>query len=239
MAVKKNSKRFFIGIAVALLLPLFCYFLVSKMVKGKIQLPAYYIVEKVETVVKNGVAVADTIYHKTNELELVNQVGETRKLNTDLKGRILVLDFFFASCKTTCPRLAKSMQTLQKGFRRDPKKASTLENSVHFISITVMPEHDSFQVLRMYADKYGANPDHWWFMTGDKKAIYNYIRNELQLAAGAGDGGVEDLIHTEKLVLLDQDRFVRGYYNGLNDTSVRKCADDIVLLTLEKKRKKK
>ncbi|NDC42753.1 MAG: SCO family protein [Chitinophagia bacterium] len=155
-----------------------------------------------------------------------------------MKGKILVLNFIFTHCTTSCPNLSKSMQVLQKGFRRDPKKESTLEDAVQFLSITVDPERDSFPALRAYADRYGANPDHWWFLTGNKKDIYTFIRGELQLAAGPGDGGADDLIHTEKLVLVDQDRFVRGYYDGLNEISVRKCADDIVLLTLEKKKKK-
>jgi protein SCO1/2 len=76
-------------------------------------------------------------------------------------------------------------------------------------------------------------------LTGDKRTIYHYIREELGLVTGPGDGGADDFIHTEKMVLLDRDRYIRGYYNGLDDTDVRRCADDIVLLTLEKKKKKK
>ena len=131
------------------------------------------------------------------------------------------------------------MRLLQTGFRKDPKKENNLDDVVQFVSITVNPERDSFPVLRTYADRYGANPDHWWFLTGDKKEIYNYARNELQLITGPGDGGAEDFIHSERFVLLDKDRHIRGYYNGLNDTDVRKCADDIVLLTLEKKKGEK
>jgi protein SCO1/2 len=55
----------------------------------------------------------------------------------------------------------------------------------------------------------------------------------------SGDGGADDFIHSQKLVLLDFDRNIRGYYDGLDPADVKRCADDIVLLTLEKKRKKK
>ncbi len=51
---------------------------------------------------------------------------------------------------------------------------------VQFISITVNPERDSFPALRAYTDRYKANHDHWWFLTGDKKTIYNFIRNDLR-----------------------------------------------------------
>lgn len=231
MTEKRSNKKFFIGIAVAFLLPLSLYLIVDKLSKGRVQLPKYYGIDKVE----NG----DTVFHQVSDITLVNQVGEKVSLNKDLAGKALVIDFFFAECTSTCPQLTRSMRNLQAGFKRDPKKESSLDNQVQFISITVMPEHDSFQALRSYADRHGANPDHWWFLTGDKKAIYDFARKELGIATGPGDGGADDMIHSEKLILLDKERYIRGYYNGTIDTSVRRCADDIVLLSMEKKRKKK
>ena len=166
-------------------------------------------------------------------------MGEQVSLNKDLAGKMVVINFFFVNCTATCPVLTKSMLTLQNCFKKDPKKESTLENDVQLISITVLPERDSFQRLRTYADHYGANHDHWWFLTGDKKTIYEFARKELGISTGPGDGGADDFIHSDKLILLDKNRYIRGYYNGLNDSEGRKCSDDIVLLTLEKNRKKK
>jgi protein SCO1/2 len=237
MTQKKSNNKFLIGIAVAFLLPLSLYLIVNKLSKGKVKLPQHYIIERIDS--SGNPPKYDTTYHQVGDLVLTNQVGEKVSLNTDLKDKMVVIDFFFTECSSTCPKLSKSMHTLQSGFRKDPKKEANLNNDVHFISITVMPEHDSFQVLRTYADHYDANPDHWWFLTGDKKTIYEFARKQLGLVTGPGDGGADDFIHSEKLVLLDKNRFIRGYYNGLNDTDVRKCADDIVLLTLEKDRKKK
>lgn len=238
MAQKQSNNKFLIGIAVAFLLPLSLYLIVSKLSKGKIKIPHHYIVDRVDTTPGNP-PVLDTVYHQVGDLVLTNQLGEKVSLNKDLKDKMVVIDFFFTECSSTCPKLSRSMHNLQAGFKKDPKKESTLNDEIQFISITVMPEHDSFQVLRTYADRYDANPDHWWFLTGDKKAIYEFARKELGISTGPGDGGAEDFIHTEKFVLLDKNRFIRGYYNGLNDTDVRKCADDIVLLTLEKDRRKK
>lgn len=235
MTQKKSNKKFLIGLAVAFLLPLSLYLLVDRLSKGKVKMPRYYEVEKVD----NSSGKPDTVYHTVNELTLTNQVGEKVNLNKDLEGRIVVVDFFFTECSSTCPKLTQSMRNLQSGFRKDPKKENSLDDKVHFVSVTVLPEHDSFQVLRTYADAHNANPDHWWFLTGDKKTIYNFARTELGLSTGAGDGGADDMIHTDKLVLLDKDRHIRGYYDGTSDTSVRRCADDIVLLTLEKQKKKK
>lgn len=230
MSQRRSGKKFLIGIAVTVLVPLFCYLAVSRLSKGKISMPRYYVAEKAE----NG----DTTYHQVSDLVLTNQLGQQVSLANDLKDKVVVIDFFFSTCSGPCPRLTGNMKLLQNSFKKDPKKEGTLDSVVHLVSITVVPEQDSFPVLRTYADRYGVNHDHWWFLTGDKKTIYNFARNELHVNTGPGDGGADDLVHAEQLVLLDKDRYVRGYYNGLDDKEVRKCADDIVLLTMERKHKK-
>ena len=226
------------GLAVAFLLPLSFYLIDNSMSKGIIKMPGHYVIDKVEQSTVNGKPRLDTIYHTLNELTLTNQLGQTVSLNKDLAGKMLVIDFIFTDCAVSCPILSKNMAILQMMFKKDAKKEASLDTAVQFITITVNPERDSFPVMRAYADRFGANHDRWWFLTGDKKSIYNFARNELGVVTGPGDGGAEDFIHSTKLVLIDKDRYIRGYYEGLKDTSVRKCADDIVLLTLEKKRKK-
>lgn len=238
MTSQKSNKKIFLALVVAVLLPLSFYLVTNELSKGKVKMPHYYLVDKVDTSTVNGKQEADTIYHRVADIELTNQLGEKVWLNKSLPGKALVLDFFFTTCPSICPRLTKNMLLLQTSFKKDPKKEASLDTIVQFISITVNPGYDSFQVLRDYADRFGANHDHWWFLTGDKKAIYNFMRNELGVTTGPGDGGADDFIHTSRFVLLDKDRYIRGYYNGLNDTEVRKCADDIVLLTLERKHKK-
>jgi protein SCO1/2 len=76
-------------------------------------------------------------------------------------------------------------------------------------------------------------------LTGDRNVIYDFARNELGVSVQPTGGGVDDLIHTQKLVLVDRDRHIRGYYDGLDSADLKRCADDIILLTLEKKKKKK
>jgi protein SCO1/2 len=237
MSQKRSNNKFFLGIAVALVVPLFCYFVVKELSKGKVQMPRYYGVESIDSISGPDHKKEDTVYHRVADLVLTNQLGHVVSLNKDLAGKIIVLDFFFSTCPSICPRLSGNMELLQNSFKQDRRKESRLDTLVHFVSITVDPVHDSFPVLRAYADRYGANHDHWWFLTGDKKTIYDFARHEVHLPVGPGDGGAEDFIHSEKMVLIDKDRYVRGYYNGLDEKEVRKCADDIVLLTLERKHK--
>ncbi|MBZ0098258.1 MAG: SCO family protein, partial [Taibaiella sp.] len=111
--------------------------------------------------------------------------------------------------------------------------------TVHLVSISVDPEKDSVPALRLYADQHGADHDHWWFLTGERDKIYNYAYNELHVVMGREEEGIDKFIHTQKLVLLDKDRHIRGYYDGIDTAELRRCADDIILLTLEKKRKRR
>jgi protein SCO1 len=232
MSIKISNKRFFGGLAVALLLPLSFWLITRLLSKDKIYLPNYYGVDSVVTRVEDGKNINDTIFHVVPDITLTNQLGQTVSVNKDLKGKILVVNFMFATCPTICPRLTGNMLLLQRAFRKN-------DTTVHLVSMTVDPTHDSFQVLRAYADRYKVNHDHWWFLTGDRAAIYNYVRKELGLTMQPGDGGTEDFIHSQKLVLLDKDRNIRGYYDGLDSADLKRCSDDIVLLSLEKKRKRK
>lgn len=193
-------------------------------------MPPYYLLE-------NGVVKATEsrdnkeLFLKADDLSAINQFGDHVSLNRDLPGKELVVDFFFTSCPSTCPRLTRDMALLQRLFR--PQPMSRNDTIAQFISITVDPARDSFQALRNYANQYQANSDHWWFLTGDKKTLYDYARNQLHVIASSGDGGDDDFIHTEKMVLLDRNRYIRGYYDGLDSNEIKRCADDMGRLFME------
>ncbi len=235
---KRNNKGFFIGLAVALVLPLSLYTLAKFLKKDHLQLPGYYLVDGLDSFEKDGNVVHDTIFHKVADLKGINQLGDTVSLNQDLKGKVLVINFFFTSCPSICPRLTSNIRMLQQAFQKDPKKAQSLDKDVQLISITVNPEKDSFPALRNYAQRFGVNNDRWWFITGNKPELYRYARQELALATGSGNGGADDFIHSEKIILVDQQRYIRGYYDGLDSNALAQCANDISLLTLEKKKRK-
>ncbi len=232
MTKKISKTRFIGGITVALLLPLLFFAVFKYLSRNSLHMPHYYIVDHVDTEQVNGMTQLDTFYHQVADITLTNQLGQKVSINNDLKGKIVVIDFFFTDCPTICPRLTRNMTLLQRAFKKN-------DSICHLVSITVNPERDSFPVLRAYADRFGVNHDHWWFLTGDKKAIYNYARNELFVSVQPGDGGPDDFIHTEKVVVLDKDRNIRGYYDGLDSAALAHCADDIILLSLENKHKKK
>lgn len=223
-------KSILIGGMFSFFIPLGAYlFLKLNGHDGHIKLPPYFGIDKIDTSIVNGKAKYDTTYHEVKDLKLVNQLGDTISLNETLKGKVLVINFFFTTCQSICPQLTKNMKLLNKAFKKN-------DSTARFISITVDPLHDSITQLRLYADRYEANHDKWFFATGNKKEIYNYARQELRLAITEGDGGIDDFIHPEQFTLVDKYRNIRGYYNGLDSNAVRLCAEDIALLQVEKNR---
>ncbi len=217
----KMRKSAFIALLVAICIPLAGYFLLKQLSKGAVDIPKHYFYDSVS--IKNGKT--DTVWHTVNSPEFTNQLGKHVTFDS-AKGKILVVNFFFTRCPSICPKLTASMKRLQDSYVKNPE-------IVQFISVSVDPEHDSVPVLRKFADKYKVNHDSWWMVTGNKTAVYDFAIQ--QMKANIADPGIDTaFIHTEDFFLLDTNRIIRGWYNGLDTNEVAKLAGDIPILMLEK-----
>jgi protein SCO1/2 len=223
------SKKSIIALTLAVLLPLTGYLLVSYYSNRDVQMPHRYFYDSVNVVQKNGKTTYDTVWHSVSNMQFTNQMGDKVSF-ADLKGKIIVLDFFFTRCPTICPQLARAMKRLQNSFPNN-------DSIVQFVSITVDPKHDSVQQLRKWAEKFNVNPDSWWLLTGDRDSIYQWALKEVK--ASVADVNIDTaFIHTENFFLLDKERIIRGWYNGFDSTAQKKLVRDIPLLMLEKDRKR-
>jgi protein SCO1/2 len=223
------SKKGILALMLATIMPFAGYFIVKYYSKEAVHMPGrYFLPDSVIVSEKNGKTVTDTVWHKVKNITFANQLGKKVSLD-DLHGRILVIDFFFTHCPTICPGLARSMKRLQDSFVKN-------DSIVHFISISVDPQRDSVPRLREFADRFNVNHDTWWFVTGDKKEIYDFALNELK--AGLADKEVDTaFIHTENFFVLDSNRIVRGWYNGFDSVKQEQLVRDIPLLMLERDKK--
>lgn len=218
-----------IALLISILLPLTGYWIVKFYSKEAIHMPPHFFYDGVGTRMERGKEVNDTMWHKVKNLKFVNQLGDSVSLDS-LHGKILVIDFFFSRCPSICPGMTRSMKKLQQSYEKNPE-------IVHFISISVDPEYDSVRQLRKFADKFNVNHDTWWFVSGNKKEVYDFAFNELK--ASIADPEVDTaFIHTENFFLLDTNRVVRGWYNGFDTTKQAQLAMDIPTLMLEKDRKR-
>jgi protein SCO1 len=232
------SKKAILALSLAVLLPVVSYFLVSGFSEDAVNIPRRYFADTVINSVVNGKSRSDTVWHKVSNISLTNQLGQTVSFD-DLQGKVLVIDFFFTRCPSICPALTNNMKRLEKGMKVNNPRRRIDSSFVHFISMSVDPERDSATVLKKYGDRYGINPDVWWLLTGPKKSIYDFAFGELKLGIQDGNGIDSNFLHTDKFILLDKDRVVRGYYDGLDTASLARLAEDITIVMLEKDPKRK
>ena len=219
------SKKAILALLIAIMLPLSGYLLVSYYTKRDVKLPPRYFYDDVKITQKNGKTIYDTVWHQVKNIQLTNQLGQQVSLD-DLDGKILVLDFIFTRCPSICPQMTEAMRRLQLSFPDN-------DTIVQFLSLSVDPTHDSVEVLRKYAEKFDVNPDNWWLLTGNKDSIYDFAFSEIK--ASVADVNVDTaFVHTENFFLLDKNRVVRGWYNGLDSSDQKRLVRDIPLLMLEK-----
>lgn len=166
--------------------------------------------------------------HRIRDFELVNHLGDTVTL-ADVEGQILVVDFFFTRCATICPLMTRNLQLVHD--RLDP------DVPVQILSHSVTPEADSVAVLNAYAQKHGANPDLWWFLTGPKSEIYTLARTSYFSCLDEGDGGFQDFVHTENVALVDDQGRLRGFYDGTDSQAISQLFKDLTFLLKKKSEK--
>lgn len=231
------STKAILALAIVVLLPVLSYLLVDTYSNDAVHMPPRYFPDSTIEIVKGGKKMTDTIWHKVNPPALTNQLGQQVSFN-DVPDKVLVVDFFFTHCPSICPTMTSNMRRLQKLMNsKDPRRVIDTPLA-HLVSISIDPKRDTVPVLKKYADKNGVDHNRWWMMTGDQNAIYDFAIREMKLGVIDGNGNDTLFEHSSKFVLLDKDRVIRGYYNGLDTSEILRLSQDIVFLSLEKDRKK-
>jgi protein SCO1/2 len=232
------NKKAIYGVLIAVLLPFIGYLAVRGYSERAVAMPRHYIFDSVVTVTKSGKEHTDTVWHKLPDFTMTNQLGQKVTWN-DLNGKIVVANFFFTHCPTICPGMTLNIKKLQQGIKSSDEVGNREANFVQFLSFSIDPERDSVTQLKKWQDKFQLNPQNWWLLTGDRKAIYDLSINDMKLMAQDGGPIDSNFLHTDYAVLIDKNRNIRGYYHTLDTTELVKLTRDIIYLSLEKDPKNK
>jgi protein SCO1/2 len=223
-----------LALCVALFIPIISYLFVKYASEQSIDMPRHYLPDSIVNRVKNGKMMEDTVWHTVADIQLHNQLGDTVNLY-DIQNKVIVADFFFTSCAGICPKLTSNMVKLQRSFAKGGDQYHRIDTSVvHFVSFTIDPERDSVPRLKAYADRFGVNHDNWWFLTGSRDSIYNFVFEQLRVDKYSNEPVDSNFVHTNRFVLIDKMRRIRGYYDGTDSAAIGKLAHDIALLMVEK-----
>jgi len=176
-------------------------------------------------------------FEKVPVFEFTNQNNKTIN-NSDFSDKVYVVEFFFTTCPTICPKMNANMVLIQNEFYGNP--------NFGIASFSIDPKHDTPQILKAYAEEKGATLKNWHFMTGDKDAIYTFSNDGFRLYVGENanvEGGFE---HSGLFALIDKDGYIRSrivkigenenpikYYNGLDAKEIQWLKEDIAILLKE------
>jgi protein SCO1/2 len=151
--------------------------------------------------------VALPVIGPVTDFQLTNQDGKAVSLE-QLRGKVWVADIIFTRCPGPCRKMTGSFRELQSALPAGDR--------VRLVSLTSDPENDTAAVLKKYAAEFQADPGRWWFLTGDRKQLYDLALNGLRFVVKTNDtsNGVppEGLItHSTWFALVDQQGRMRGW----------------------------
>ena len=155
----------------------------------------------------------DTLYHQIPDWSFENQNSQIIT-SEQLDNKIKLVDFFFTSCPTICPRMTLNMHKIQSILKKN------CLTDIELLSFTVDPIKDTSEKLLEYANSYNVDSTNWNMLTGDQATIYDLgvngflVPNQEDALAPGG------FLHSEKLILLDQFNRIRGYYDGTDSLNI-------------------
>ena len=171
----------------------------------------------------------DTVFHTIPDFSFRDQDSSLITQET-VKGKIYVSDFFYTYCPTICPKMSEQMLRVHDAFLK--------EDRLVLLSHSIDPEHDTVAVLREYAQALNVNSDRWHMLTGDQEEIFD-LAMEYMVSAAEDPDAPGGYAHSGAFILLDEQRRVRGYYDGTQADEVDELMADIRLLLGGKRREMK
>ncbi|PSR12267.1 MAG: SCO family protein [Bacteroidetes bacterium] len=158
------------------------------------------------------------IYHPVPDFQLLDQNGDTVS-TASLKGKLRIVDFFFTSCPSICPKVQLQMLKIREAF--------PAEEQLVLLSYSIDPKRDTVERLLHYATNLGiTDARKWHFLTGDRQQIYDLADDYFNIVVedASAPGGFD---HSGRIVLVDTAGYIRAYANGLNPASVDTLLEDI------------
>ncbi len=147
----------------------------------------------------------------------------------DMLGKVVVVEYFFTTCKGICPKMNNNMKLVYEAFKNEP--------DFMILAHTCNPETDSVATLKKYSDSLKVNSQKWVMVTGRKDSLYRMARSAYLLddPKNSVDKIEDQFIHTQFFALVDRDGKLRSQiYDGLKKGELEKLKSDINELLLEK-----
>ncbi|WNJ18240.1 SCO family protein [Pontibacter sp. G13] len=173
--------------------------------------------EKLPILGMRDVQGTDTLYHTIPDFSFVDQDSQVVNQET-VAEKIYVVDFFFTSCPSICPKMSQQMLRLHDEFKD--------EDRVVLISHSIDPAYDDVKVLNEYATALGVDSKKWHLVTGEKDSIY-HMATQYMISAAEDENAPGGFIHSGAFMLVDTNRHIRAYFDGTKPEQVDELMDAI------------
>ncbi len=138
------------------------------------------------------------------DLTLTDQEGRPFPLRS-LHGKLVLVTFIYTACPDVCPLLTAKFADIQQSLKRERR------DDYFLLSITTDPGADTPQVLKGYAQRFGADLHTWAFLTGNKKDLSKAWNAFGVKVKKLGKGQIQ---HTGLTTLIDRQGIRRIDYFG-------------------------
>lgn len=226
--IKTFSVKKLIILVAILALPGFLYYLLQAKGKNRYKpLPIYGPKTVLATFkTKRGKVIPDTFYHTIKSFKFTNQDGATLAF-ADLKHKIVIINFFYTRNRNLNNTLNKRLKSLYDEYKNN--------KIIKFVSISVDAQFDKPPILKQYAQSLKVNTKQWYFLTGDGEEVLNMAKKQFYVNAHKVND--KEFIVSEKLILLDAEHRIRGYYDGTSVSATLQLSDEIKVQITEELRK--
>jgi protein SCO1/2 len=163
---------------------------------------------------------------KVQPFSFINQDGRpvTQEI---IKGKVAVVNFFFTTCTSVCPRMNNNLKPAYEAFKNNA--------DVLLLSFTSDPKRDSASRLKRYADSMQVNTAKWMFITGSKDSLYKAARHSFKIDDPSNfvANDEADFLHTQFVALVNKKGEVIKIYDGIKPSELKTMTDDIKKLLTE------
>ncbi len=167
------------------------------------------------------------VLHALPEFSLTDQLSQPFGTH-QLLGKAWIANFIFTRGGFAASQSA-ALADLQKQLKMRPGWSD-----IRLITFTLDPEHDTPEVLHKHAAEAGAEEKRWRFLTGSREQLWQLSEQGFQLSVGGDAGDPDTITHSRKLVLVDPQGHVRGFYDGESEEQ-REALKRDVLTTLQER----
>ncbi|WP_430405080.1 SCO family protein [Fluviicola sp.] len=167
----------------------------------------------------DGVESIDTIFPKIPAFSYLNQDSNVIT-SESMKGKVWIANFFFTSCPSICPPMISQMKRLNL-------LTQDLASEVQFMSFSIDPKTDQPHILKTYIKNNGIQTKNWYFFTGDEAKTHRLGVMHFMVHADKDPMAAGGFAHSDGMVLVDKEGYVRGVYRGTQTKEVDKLNNDL------------